>query len=191
MEQNDIISNSTNGDIFLKTPFSWPQIMSNENEERNVEPHGVESSQAEEREMYIGSRRSCARREAMEELYKGSVQDIKEGCMIAVLATEDPRGYPFWIAKVMKVNTKNEEVISIEVHWYATDTHPFDGVYKPEMVVQKKVSKKRKRKGQNINRRRIDILKLDDVDILFYDFQLTMRGTLRSKTIDIIKRLLA
>jgi len=44
----------------------------------------------------------------MEDLYKISVQDIKEGCMIAVLATEDPRGYPLWIAKVMKVNTENE-----------------------------------------------------------------------------------
>jgi len=37
MEKNDIISNSTNGDIFMKTPFSWPQSMSNENEKRNVE----------------------------------------------------------------------------------------------------------------------------------------------------------
>jgi len=29
MEKNDIISNSTNRDIFLKTPFSWPESMSN------------------------------------------------------------------------------------------------------------------------------------------------------------------
>ena len=58
MEQNDIISNSTNGDIFLKTPFHWPQSMSNENEEINFEPECVDPSQEEEREMYIGSRRS-------------------------------------------------------------------------------------------------------------------------------------
>ena len=56
--------------------------------------------------MYIGSRRSSAKRREMEDLYKGSVQDIKEGCMIAVLATDDPRQYPFWIAKAMKVNKK-------------------------------------------------------------------------------------
>ena len=83
------------------------------------------------------------------------------------MATYDAHGYPFWIEKVMKVNTENEEVVSIEVNWYAIDTHPFDGVYKEEMVVEKRVCKKRKRKGQKINRHQIDILKLEEVDILF------------------------
>ena len=41
-----------------------------------------------------------------------------------------------------------------------------------------------------INRRRIDILKLEEVDIIVYDFKLTKKDTLRSKTIEIIKRLL-
>ena len=104
MEKNDIIPNSSNGNIFLKTPFDWPQSMPNENEEINVEPEGVDPSQEEEREMYIGSRISFAQRGAMEDLCIGSVQDIKEGCMIAMLAIEKARGYPFWIAKVMKVN---------------------------------------------------------------------------------------
>ena len=62
IEQSDIISNSTNGDIFLKTPFAWPHRLSNENEVTNVEPRAVEFSQVEEREMYIGSRRSSAKR---------------------------------------------------------------------------------------------------------------------------------
>ena len=95
-------------------------------------------------ETYIGSRRSFARHDEMEDLYKGSVQDIKDGCMIAVLATEDACSNPFWIAKVIKVNKEKEEFISIEVHWYAMDTHPFDGVYNPEMVVKKRICKKRK-----------------------------------------------
>jgi len=90
----------------------------------------------------------------------------------------------------MKVNKENEEVVSIEVHWYTTNTHPFVGVYKAEMVVEKKVYRKRKRKSQKINHRCIDILKLEEVDILIYDFQLTKKDTLRSKTIDIIKSLL-
>ena len=74
--------------------------------------------------MHIGSRISYARREAMEYLYRGSVQDIKERCMIVVLATENTPSYPFQIAKVIRVNKENEEDISIEVHWYAmTHTH--------------------------------------------------------------------
>jgi hypothetical protein len=179
----------------LKTPFIWPQNRSNESEERNIveqqeSQDAIEFSQVEEREMYIGSRRSRAQREAMEDLYRGSTQDIKEGCMIAVLATEDPHGYPFWIAKVIRIDKENEDVIAVEVHWYATSTHPFNGVYKQEMVVEKQNNRKRKRKGQNITRRRTDLLKLEDVDILVYDFNLTKRGTLHSRTIEIIKRLL-
>ena len=55
--------------------------MSNEQEEVNIveqqQSQGIiNSSQAEEREMYIGSRRSHAQREAMEDLYRVSVQDI-------------------------------------------------------------------------------------------------------------------
>ena len=87
--------------------------MLNENNEINVEPEGVDHSQVEERVMYIGSRRSSAKCPDMEYLYKGSVQDSKEGCMISVLATDDAHDYPFWIAKVMKVNKQNEEVVSI------------------------------------------------------------------------------
>jgi hypothetical protein len=125
--------------------------------------------------MYIGSRRSCAQREAMEDLYRGSIQDIKEGSMIAVLATEDPHGYPFWIGKVIKIEKENDDVIAIKVHWYETSTHPFNGVYKPEMVVEKHANRKRKRKGQNTTLHHTDLLKLDDVCILVYDFNLTKR----------------
>jgi hypothetical protein len=58
------------------------------------------------------------------------------------------------------------------------------------MVVDKHVNRKRKIKGQNTTCHRIDLLKLDVVEILVYDFNLTKRGILRSKTTKIIKRLL-
>jgi hypothetical protein len=58
------------------------------------------------------------------------------------------------------------------------------------MVVEKHVNRKRKINGQKTTRCRIEFLKLDDVDILVYEFNLTKRGTLRYKTIEIIKRLL-
>ena len=103
----------------MKNPFIWPQNVSNEQEEVNIveqqQTQGIiNSSQAEEREMYIGSRRSCAQCEGEEDLYKGLVQDIKESCMIAVLADGDPNGYPFWVAKVIKVITENEYVTVVE-----------------------------------------------------------------------------
>ena len=49
----------------LRTPFHWPQNMPNKSEETNIiEVHesqgAIEITQAKEREMYIGSRRSHA-----------------------------------------------------------------------------------------------------------------------------------
>ena len=80
--QSDIISTTTNEDIPLKNPFIWPQNVLNEHEEINIieqqQSQGIiNSSQVEEREMYIGSRIYHAQREAMENLYRGLVQDIK------------------------------------------------------------------------------------------------------------------
>ena len=169
--------------------------MPNKQEERHIveqeQSQGIINSQQEgEREIYIGSKRSRAQHEAMEDLYRGFVQDVKEGCMIAVLADGDPLGYPFWVPKVIKVIKENENITAVEVHWYAKNTHPFNVVYKPEMVVDKQIHRKRKRKGTNINRHRTDLFKLEDVDILVYEFNSTKRGTLHFKTIDILNKLL-
>ena len=45
----------------------------------------------------------------------------------------------------MKVNKENEEVISIEVHWYATGTHPFDGVQAIDGGWEKGLQKEKKK----------------------------------------------
>ena len=73
--QSHIISTRTNEYIPLKNPFIWPQNVSNGHEEINIveqqQSQGIiNSSQVEEREMYIGSRRSRAQREAMEDFYR-------------------------------------------------------------------------------------------------------------------------
>ena len=64
--------------------------------------------------------------------------------MVTVLADGDPNGYSFWVAKVRKVFTENEDVTGVEVHWYATNTRPSNGVYKLEMVVDKKIAEREK-----------------------------------------------
>jgi hypothetical protein len=45
-------------------------------------------------------------------------------------------------------------------------------IHNQEMVVKKHINKKRKINGENINRRRIDLFKSKDVDILISDFYL-------------------
>ena len=49
----------------------------------------------------------------MEDLYRGSVHDIKEGCMIAVLENGDDNGYLLWVAKVIKFIIENEDVTGV------------------------------------------------------------------------------
>jgi len=58
------------------------------------------------------------------------------------------------------------------------------------MVVDKKNCRKRKIKGKNIKHHYIDLLKLEDVEILVYEFNLTKSETLCFRTIEILKRLL-
>eukprot|EP01018_Ginkgo_biloba_P036201 Gb_02275 [translate_table: standard] len=147
-------------------------------------PPNLLTSHVEAREMYIGARKSHARHK---DIYSGSVQDIKVGSMIVVLATNCEHGHLFWIAKVLNLIYKDDEINAIEVHWYSTKTNSLKGVYNPEMIIVEDRKKKRKRKC-TIARRRIDMLFLDSVDILVYDFTLTKRHQLRKTTIDIIKQ---
>ena len=56
--------------------------------------------------------------------------------------------------------------------------------------MEKRIGRKRKRKGTNINRRHTDVLKLEDVDILVHDFNFSKRGNLQLWTINILKKLL-
>lgn len=95
--------------------------------------------------------------------------------------------YGFPIIKAIK---ENEDVIVVEVHYYVMETHSFNGVYKPKMVVDKQINKKRNKKDSNINRHCTNLLKLEDVYILVYDLNLTKKGTLHFRTMEIIKRLL-
>ena len=62
--------------------------------------------------------------------------------MIAILADGDPPGYAFYVVKVIKVIKENEDITIVEVHWYDTNTNPFNGVYKLEMVFYKQIGRK-------------------------------------------------
>jgi len=80
--------------------------MPNEYEERNIVEQQesqsiIESSQVEDIEIFIDSRRSCAQCEGMEDLYREFLQDINESSMIAVLMARYPHGYPLWVTKVI------------------------------------------------------------------------------------------
>ena len=54
--------------------------------------------------------------------------------------------------------------------------------------MRKRFAEREKERVKKI-RQRIDILKLEGADILVYNFKLTKKDTLRSKTIEIIKKL--
>ena len=72
------------------------------------------------------------RRKELVEMWSGSIEGLKEGDMVAILASSDPNDLPFRIAKVTKVNIENDRTISIDVHWYFTKPiDSFSGCYNP------------------------------------------------------------
>ena len=116
-------------------------------------------------------------------MWEGDINEIKEGTMIVVLATNDENDNPFWLAKVTKVIKEQDVLNGVEVHWYRTTAEdPLKGKYDPEMV---KPSKKGKRSGSS---RRVDTLNLEDVEILVYGFDLKKFGHLRKTTIEMVKQ---
>ncbi|KAH7442452.1 hypothetical protein KP509_03G089500 [Ceratopteris richardii] len=119
--------------------------------------------------------------------WQGNLIEINVGTLIAVLADGDEATRPFWIAKVLEI-TKDIDQRRIEalvVHWYYTkSSNAFTGKYNLEMVCDtKRTGSKRKK-----NIRSTSTLKMDDVDILVYDFSLTKTGHLRKATINMIKQ---
>ena len=88
-------------------------------------------------------------------------------------------GHPFRIVKITEIfkDEQGNQVMSIVVHWYHTSSlDAFIGKYSLEMVKDVK--------GTSIKRRRkslpsMSTLKLDNVDILVYDFSLTKTSHLR------------
>ena len=58
------------------------------------------------------------------------------------------------------------------------------------MVVEKRIGRKRKRKGTNINHCHTNVLKLEDVDLLVYELNLKKRETFWLQTINILKKFL-
>ena len=68
-------------------------------------------------------------------MWEGDVNEIKEGTMIAVLATNDENDHPFWLAKVTKFFKEHDVLNGVEVHWYHTTAEdPLKGKYDLEMV---------------------------------------------------------
>jgi hypothetical protein len=55
---------------------------------------------SDQRDIYVGPKTS---KEA-EARWRGNLQEIEVGMLIAMLVEDDELGHPFWIAKVLKVS---------------------------------------------------------------------------------------
>lgn len=172
-------------------PFFWPVHQSNIISSENVVEGGIQGTQlteelerlvhGETREAYVGARKTTQRRQQEKEMWEGNVNELIVGVMIAVLASDDESGCPFWIAKVIKIHEENQRIHSIDVHWYkAVGKDAISSRYYPEVI---KVTKKKKKGSKE---RRIDNLNLEDVEILVYGFSLKKSGHLRQQTIKIL-----
>ena len=53
-------------------------------------------------------------------MWEGDLHEIKEGTMIAILATNKENDHPFWFAKVTKVFKQHNVLNGVEVYQYHT-----------------------------------------------------------------------
>lgn len=132
----------------------------------------------ETQEAYVGARKTTQRRQQEKEMWEDDVNELTVGIMIAVLASDDESGCPFWIAKIIKIHEENQTICSIDVHWYkAVEEDAITSRYYPKVI---KVNKKKQKGGSE---RRINNLNLEDVEILVYGFTLKKSGHLQQQTI--------
>ncbi|KAH7365155.1 hypothetical protein KP509_18G011500 [Ceratopteris richardii] len=183
--QEEIIQYTIAGHWPVDVPFTWDFCT-----QRSVnvaQACNVDALQSfihpPERNIYVGPRMT----KQAEARWQGNLIEINVGTLIAVLADGDEATRPFWIAKVLEI-TKDIDQRRIEalvVHWYYTkSSNAFTGKYNLEMVCDTKRRGSKRKK----NIRSTSTLKMDDVDILVYDFSLTKTGHLRKATINMIKQ---
>jgi hypothetical protein len=184
VDQQKIIDYCLQGSWPISTPFSWTLGSKNILEYSETLPDDLAKIiRPEQRDIYVGPKKS----KDAEARWRGNLQEIEVGMLIATLAEDDELGHPFWIAKVLNVS-KNEidnKISSLKVHWYHTTCqNAFSGKYTLEMIgtTSGKGAKRRKK-----NVRRITTLNLEEVDVIIYAFTLTKSGHLRKSTISMIK----
>lgn len=100
----------------------WPNASATKDIEELIIPHVPREyiiPPSENREIYLGSRRSMIKRNQMEETWRGDPEDLKEGSLIATLASDNPLQHPFWIAKLLSMSrdARSNLITSITVHW--------------------------------------------------------------------------
>ena len=70
----------------------------------------------ETREAYLGARKSTLHQKQEKEMWEGDANELHVGTMIVVLAIDDENEYPFWLAKIIKVEEHNQLIHLVEVH---------------------------------------------------------------------------
>jgi hypothetical protein len=184
LDQQKIIDFCLHDSWPISMPFSWNLGSKNLSEFSDTLPDELAKLiRPNQRDIYVGPKMS---KEA-EARWRGNLQEIEVGMLIATLAEDDELGHPFWIAKVLKVSRSeaDNKLLSLRVHWYhTTSQNAFSGKYSLEMIgiTSGKGAKRRKK-----NVRRITTLNLQEVDVIIYAFTLTKSGHLRKSTINMIK----
>ncbi|KAL3701108.1 hypothetical protein R1sor_019130 [Riccia sorocarpa] len=116
----------------------------------------------------------------------GDLSELQVNSLIAVVCEEDELERPFWIAKVINIQSfieKDNKKIPKEVYvqWFATESSDaYTGRYFPS--VEKIIGKGR---GRRLLHKQM--LNLTDVSVLAFGFELTQRSILRVTTVKVIK----
>jgi hypothetical protein len=179
----------------LKYAFIWPGSENHEATPRLEEVESEEINEAEidlrvygqSREIYVGPFRNQRAIELEKENMDGDFSDLQINSYIAVPSNHCENKRKFWIAKVEKIVSQEENGVPklIQVLWHAVKKgqDPWKGKYAPEVLGFEK-HKGKKGKGARKPIWSVQDLDISETVVLSYNFFLSKVGTMYKKTID-------
>jgi hypothetical protein len=183
----------------LKVSFVWPAIQENEiglveedtktgealnEKEINLRVYG------ESRDIYVGGYRNQQAIELEKKNMDGDFSDMQIGSFMAIASEGCLDKRPFWIAKVEKIVSENENGVPklVEVLWFAVKKGQdmFKGKYAPEVLAYEKHQRKKRRQSAKTVMA-IQELDITSTTVFAYNFFLNSTGCLYKKSIDRIQ----
>jgi len=180
----------------LKYPFIWPYSSGEDMGECVPGPIIIDEAEidlrvfGETREIYVGPYRNPKVMQLEKENMEGDFSDLQLNTFIAVPSENCEARRKFWIAKVEKILSRDEnevpKVISVLWHAVRKGQDPWKGKYIPEVLgFEKKKSKRAKGAQKPIWS--IQELDISDTVVFSYNFYLSKSDTLYKKTVDRIE----
>ena len=121
----------------------------------------------------------------------GDLKDLEVDTWICVQASMEPDGRPFWLAKVLSIDTRSPDgsPLQVSILWYtcsSDEDDPYEAKYRIELRPLPRPSRSYARHKPTREENR-DSINISETTVLAYNFILKTSNQMLKKTVDTIK----